>query len=286
MAEDVEGLYVISIEGTELVARDNPYRLLRNLSGSSVRMMVSQRPSAIGAREVAFEPLRDETELEYLSWVEGRMRLVAERSGGRVGYLHIPDMGEKGLVAFIRGLSGQLRHDALVVDVRSNSGGWLSSTMLERLRREVLFVRFGRTTGMETYPSRTFHGPLCCIVNERTASDGEVFAEAFRRSGLGRLVGRRTWGGTIGVMDRGKLLDGGTVLVPEFALTHLDGSLAIEGRGVQPDVEVENDPASLARGQDRQLERAVDLLLEELRTELHPLPERPTDSRVAPNGNQ
>lgn len=270
------GDYVLKINGEALEADGNPFQLLRHAGGGPVELLVNDSPSAEGARRVLVNPISDEDDLLYLGWVEDNRRRVAEASEGRLGYLHIPDMGPAGLREFVKWYYGQVRKEGLVIDVRSNGGGNVSQMILERLRRELLMVDFERNNDApDTYPNVVFHGHLVCLLDEDTASDGDQFAYVFKESGLGPLIGKRSWGGVVGIYGRGPLLDGGGVNVPEAGSTNPDGEWVIEGHGVEPDIEVDNTPESLLAGRDLQLEKAVEVLLDKIAEEPVVLPERP-----------
>ncbi len=273
-----EGDYVLAIDGDDLAGSDNPYRLLLHKADRPVTLTVNQRPSLEGARKVTFQPVTSETDLRYLDWVEGNRRRVEELAGGRVGYLHIPDMGADGIREFIKWFYGQIRKEGLIIDVRGNGGGNVSQMIIERLRRELLGTRFSRTSDTPgTYPSTVFYGHMVCLLNEDSASDGDIFPHMFRQAGLGPLIGKRSWGGVVGITNRGTLMDGGTVFVPEFGTNHVDGSWAIEGHGVDPDIVVDNDARSILAGRDPQLERGVEEVLRMMRAEPRALPARPAD---------
>ena len=166
--------------------------------------------------------------------------------------------------------------EGLVVDVRANGGGNVSRMLIERLRRQVLALGYARTDDRATtYPDGVFAGPMVAILNENSASDGDIFPAMFRDAKLGPLVGRRSWGGVVGITNRGPLIDGGTVNVPEFGFASPKGEWIIEGYGVDPDIDVENDPRSVLAGKDPQLERAVAEVLKALQTRAVKLPPRP-----------
>ena len=223
-----------------------------------------------------FNPLTAERSLRYLAEVEVNRRKVTELTDGRVGYLHIPDMGAEGIQEFIKWYYGQIRKAGLVIDVRGNGGGNVSQMLIERLRRSVLGIRFSRTYDTpDTYPATTFHGHLVCILDEDSASDGDIFPYQFREAGLGPLIGKRSWGGVIGITNHGQLVDGGSVNVPQFGTNGVDGSWVVENVGVEPDIEVENDPMSVIAGRDPQLERAVEEVMRMMREDPKTLPNRP-----------
>jgi tricorn protease len=271
-----EGDYVLAIDGVELRASESPYAHLVHKADRLVTLTVNDRPVMEGARDVAFNPIASETDLIYLDWVEWKRNRVAELSDGRVGYLHVPDMGAGGIREFIKWYYGQIRKEGMVVDVRRNGGGNVSQMLIERLRRELLGTRFSRTNDATgTYPAVVFHGHLVCILDQNSASDGDIFPAMFRTAGLGPLIGKRSWGGVVGITNRGTLIDGGSVNVPEFGTADANGEWIIEGEGVSPDIEVENDPASVIAGRDPQLERAVEEVLKAMQADPKKLPERP-----------
>ena len=270
------GDYVLAIDGEELLGSDNPYRMLLHRADRPVRLTLNDQPAFEGAREVAFTPVTEERSLRYLTEVEANRRKVSELTDGRVGYLHIPDMGAQGIQEFVKWFYGQVRKEGLVIDVRGNGGGNVSQMLIERLGRRVLGTSFARTYDTPgTYPAVAFHGHLVCILDEDSASDGDIFPYRFREAGLGPLIGKRSWGGVIGITSHGPLLDGGSVNVPQFGTNGADGSWVVENVGVEPDIEVENDPRSVIAGRDPQLERAVEEVLQMMREDPRALPERP-----------
>ncbi len=270
------GDYVLAIDGEELRGSDNPYRVLRHRADRPVRLTLNAAPTFDGAREVTFTPVTEERSLRYLAEVEANRRKVSEMTDGRVGYLHVPDMGADGIQEFIKWFYGQIRKEGLVVDVRGNGGGNVSQMLIERLGRSVLGTGFARNYDTpDTYPAVAFHGHLVCILDEDSASDGDIFPYRFREAGLGPLIGKRSWGGVIGITSHGPLLDGGSVNVPQFGTNGADGSWVVENVGVEPDIEVENDPRSVIAGRDPQLERAVEEVLRMMRENPKSLPERP-----------
>ncbi|MFW6331503.1 MAG: S41 family peptidase, partial [Gemmatimonadota bacterium] len=253
-----EGDYLLAIDGQELTADENPYRLLRHRADQAVTLTVSDRPRREGARQVVIDPIDTETELRYLEWVLENYRTVQEATDGRVGYLHLPDMGANGIYEFIKWFYPQVRKEGLIIDVRGNGGGNVSEMLINRLNRELLALGYARTDERpSTYPDIVFTGPMVTLLNETSASDGDIFPAMFKAAGLGPLIGMRSWGGVIGITSRGPLIDGGTVNVPEFGFAGPGGEWIIEGYGVEPDIVVQNDPISLFEGRDPQLQRAI-----------------------------
>ena len=269
------GDYVLAIDGEELKPTDDPYRLLRNKADNPVQLTLNKVPTMQGARTISYRPVTDEQNLIYLDWVDHNREKVTKETNGRVGYLHVPDMGAAGIREFIKWYYPQLRKEGLIVDVRANGGGNVSRMLIERLRRKLLGVNYSRTTDdATTYPDGVFIGPMAALLDENSASDGDIFPAMFREAGLGPLIGKRSWGGVVGITNRGPLIDGGTVNVPEFGLANKQGEWIIEGYGVDPDIEVDNDPQSVIAGKDPQLERAIAEIMARLKQPVK-LPPRP-----------
>lgn len=278
-----EGDYILEIDGEDLTAGKNPYQLLRNKANRPVQLTLNSKPSSEGARRVSYRPITTERNLIYLDWVSHNREAVLKATNGRVGYIHIPDMGAAGIREFIKFYYPQIRKEALIVDVRGNGGGNVSQMLIERLRRELLGTGFDRVSEFTgTYPNEVFYGPKVCLLNETSASDGDIFPYMFRKAGLGPLIGKRSWGGVVGISGRGPLLDGGTAFVPEFATASVDGKYVIEGHGVDPDVVVENDPLSVISGRDPQLERGISEIMKALEANPKKLPSRPADPVKTP----
>ena len=270
------GDYILAIDGQELMAPENPYRVLRNKADHPVTLTVNGRPTSSGAREVTVMPTRDEEALRYFTWVAEKRDYVTQQTNGRVGYLHLPDMGSDGIREFIKWYYGQIRKEGLIVDVRGNGGGNVSQMVINRLSRELLGLGFSRTFEWPgTYPNSVFIGHMVALINETSASDGDIFPWMFRQAGLGPLIGKRTWGGVIGISGHGSLIDGGDVFVPQYGDNGLDGSWVMENRGVEPDIEVDNTPTSLVEGRDLQLDRAIAEVMQKIEAEPVGFPPRP-----------
>jgi tricorn protease len=273
------GDYVLQVNGENVTADKDIYQYLRNRADSPVLLTVNSTPDLAGARQISFRPITDEGNLIYLDWIAANRRRVAEMTNGRVGYIHIPDMGAAGIREFIKWYYPQLDKEGMVVDVRANGGGNVSRMIIERLRRKTLGGNFFRTNdAVTTYPDSAAPNAMVAILNENSASDGDIFPYMFRQAGLGTLVGKRSWGGVVGISNRGGLIDGGTVNVPEFGMINLKGEWVIEGYGVDPDIEIENDPKSVIAGKDPQLERAV----EEVMKKINAGPTKPLTRPAAP----
>ncbi len=191
--------------------------------------------------------------------------MVTRATGGKVGYLHVPDMQQAGLNQFASYFYPQTSKKALIIDVRGNGGGNVSPMLIERLRREIAMITIARNSIPRTDPREMIWGPMTCLLNEFSASDGDLFPYRFREHKLGKLIGKRSWGGVVGIRGTLPLLDGGTLNRPEFSRYDTAGKKwIIEGYGVDPDIFVDNDPAREYAGSDDQLERAIKEMLGEL----------------------
>lgn len=270
-----EGDYLLKIDGVELKSPDVPDDLLQNRTAGTVTLTINGRPDDKGARQVTVRPLADEDGLRYFDRIEANRRKVEKATGGRIGYVHIPNMGGDGLNEFVRQYYPQIRKQGMIIDVRNNGGGFVSEMILERLRRVLAGMGNSRNGGVTTYPSQVFYGPMVCLINHYSASDGDIFPYFFKKYGLGPLIGTRTWGGVVGIRGYSPLVDGGYVTRPEFGTYGLEGQWIIEGHGVDPDIEVDNRDDLVVQGRDPQLEKGIEVVLEEIRKNPKALPPVP-----------
>jgi tricorn protease len=265
---------VLAINGQPVGPDVPPDALLVNQADNDVVLTV--RRGATGDEApgtVTVKALRDDRPARYRDWAEANRRYVHETSGGRVGYVHVPDMMTDGFAEFHRAYLVEHDRDALVVDVRCNSGGHVSALLLEKLSRRRIGYAFSRWNGAHSYLHDAPAGPVVALTNELAGSDGDIFSHGFKLLGLGPLVGKRTWGGVIGISPRHRLADGTTTTQPEFSFFFDDVGWGIENYGTDPDIEVDNAPHDYVRGADPQLDRAIRAALELL--ERRP-PHRPT----------
>lgn len=270
-----EGDWIIAVNGSPTNKMENIYESLVNTAGKQVTLKVNSKPSEAGARDVVVIPIENENNLYYYNWVQKNIEKVDKATNGKVGYIHIPDMGVRGLNEFVKHFYPQLRKKALIIDVRGNGGGNVSPMIIERLAREVAMVDIARGSIPQPDPSALLMGPKVCLIDEFSASDGDIFPYRFRKYNLGKLIGKRTWGGVIGIRGTLPLTDGGYLNKPEFATYGLEGKWIIEGQGVEPDIFVDNDPAKEFEGVDQQLEKAIEVILDELKTKEQKLPPVP-----------
>ncbi len=269
------GDYLISIDGHEVTRADNPYRLLENKAGRVVTLGYNSKPTADGVKTYRLRTLGSEQAIRYRQWVDRNRRFVEQHSQGRIGYLHLPNMMEPGLIEFAKAFYPAYTKEAIVIDIRYNGGGFVGDMIIDRLERKLWALTQPREGKCIRDPERAFHGHLIVVMNEDTGSNGEYFAEAIKIRRLAKLVGMRTWGGAVGIEPHQHLLDGGTTTPPQFAPFGINGTWLIEGHGVVPDIEVQNMPGDVIQGRDAQLETAISVLLEQIKEAPMPLPERP-----------
>ncbi len=274
-----QGDYILAIDGKSTADVDNIYELLLNKTGKQVTLKLNSKAVKKGSRNVIVVPTGSEEKLYYYEWVQTNIEKVSKATDGKVGYIHVPDMGRYGLNEFVKHFYPQIRKKALIIDVRGNGGGNVSPMLIERLRREIAMIDFARNTAAEPDPYSMIYGPMVCLADEFSASDGDLFTYRFKKHKLGKVIGKRTWGGVVGIRGSLPLLDGGYLRKPEFSRYDVEGkNWIIEGYGVEPDIWVDNDPAKEYAGIDEQLDKAIEVILEELKTqekEIPPLPVYP-----------
>lgn len=264
------GEVVHEIAGTRLSASVSPDQALANQAGTVVALSLGE-PTR---RRVVSRTLSDDRPLRYRQWVLENRARVTERTGGRVGYVHVPDMGPGGFAEFHRDFIRESERDALLVDVRFNRGGHVSQLLLARLAQRRLGYRISRWTEPSPYPASSIAGPMLALTNEMAGSDGDIFSHAWKRLGLGPLIGTRTWGGVVGIWPRQMLVDRGITTQPEHATWFDDVGFGLENHGTDPDVVVEVTPDDWANGADPQLDRAIAMLIDAL-AERPPMPVPP-----------
>lgn len=270
------GDYIVSIDGVATDSVNDMYKLLVGKADVATEIMLNSKPQLAGARRVVITPIGNEYPLYRYEWVQNNLKKVEEASGGKIGYIYVPDMGPDGLNEFSRYFYPQLDKEALIIDDRANGGGNVSPMLLERLAREPYRLTMRRgSSRIGTVPDGLQYGPKVCLINKYSASDGDLFPWGFRALGLGKLIGTRTWGGIVGISNTLPFMDGTDIRVPFF--TSYDaktGEWIIENHGVDPDILIDNDPIREHNGEDQQLMRAVEELMKDLkdREPLKPVP--------------
>jgi tricorn protease len=278
-----EGDAVLAINGQRLTSERGPAELLVNQANNEVQLTIESAASG-ETRVVTVKALASEMMPRYREWVEKNRQYVHEQTQDRVGYIHIPDMGYRGFAEFHRSFLAEYDYPALLIDVRHNGGGMVSGLLLEKLARRRLGYDFTRWGQPEPYPAQSPRGPMVALTDEHSGSDGDIFSHAFKLMKLGPLVGKRTWGGVIGIYPRHSLVDGTMTSQPEYAFWFKDVGWNVENYGTDPDIEVEIAPQDYVNGIDPQLDRAIAealRMIEETPT-LEPEPgERPRKGRTA-----
>ena len=265
-----EGDLIVAIGGRAVSEHDGPGALLVNQAGRDVVLSVV-RGLGSTPRRVLVRTLRDERMLRYRAWVDANRTLVHARTNGRVGYVHVPDMGPWGFAEFHRGYLSEFDRDGLIVDVRYNRGGHVSALLLEKLARKRVGYDVSRWTPPFPYPEESVAGPIVAVTNQFAGSDGDIFSHCFKLYGLGPLVGMRTWGGVVGINPRHRLVDGTETTQPEFSFWFVDAGWGVENYGTDPTHEVDVAPQDVLRGADPQLDTALRLIDDALATS----PKRP-----------
>jgi tricorn protease len=274
-----EGDYILSIDGKKLTLNDNPYALLENTTGRSIELEVNSKADTKSSRIEIIKPIDSELELMYLDWVNERRAMVDKLSGGKIGYIHVPNTAVEGNRELFRGMYAYHDKEALIIDDRYNGGGFIPDRMADLLDRKTLsyWHRNGLQPGKA--PGVAHDGPKVMLINGYSSSGGDAFPYYFKKMGLGKLIGTRTWGGLVGISRNAGLVDGGVLNVPRFGIFDENEQWIIEGVGVYPDIEVIDRPEEMATGKDACIERAVNELLQELKDK----PVKKINSPVPPN---
>jgi tricorn protease len=269
-----EGDYLIAVNGKQLTTDQNLFSYFENTAGKLVELTISASSSGSSSRNVKVVPVSSENGLRNRDWIEGNIRSVSEATDGRVGYVYVPNTTTAGHEYFKRYFFPQADKEALIVDERFNGGGQLADYYIDHLRKPYQSswaFRYGKD---QKAPNASVQGPKVLLIDETAGSGGDYFPYLFRKFGLGKLIGKRTWGGLVGILGYPEFLDGGSVAAPNVAFYDEDG-FGIENVGVAPDIEVEQWPSLVNQGKDPQLERAIEVILGELRTQKTSYPKRP-----------
>jgi tricorn protease len=273
-----QGDYLLAVNGRELHAADNLYEFFDGTAGRQTLLRVGPNPDGPAsenktARDVTVIPIGDEDGLRNLDWIEGNRRKVSELSGGKVAYVYMPNTGGSGYTNFNRYFYSQLDKQALVLDERYNEGGFIADYVVDTLKRFPLSGAIERDGKPIHDPVGAIFGPKVMLINQNSGSGGDAMPWYFRKAGIGKLVGTKTWGGLVGIGGYPSLLDGGYVNAPRYAIYGITGDWEVENHGIAPDVPVEDLPKDVAEGHDRQLETGVQMVLDDLKA--HPVPQIP-----------
>lgn len=269
------GEYLLAVRGQDLRPPTNIYSLFENTAGKIIEITVGPKPDGSGARTVQVVPIANEGALRNRDWVEGNLKKVTEATDGRVAYVYVPNTGGAGHDYFKRYFFPQAYKDAIIVDERFNGGGAYADYYIDLLRRPLgayWAMRYG--ADLKT-PAASIQGPKVMVIDETAGSGGDLLPWMWRKFGMGKLVGKRTWGGLVGILGFPVLMDGGTITAPNFAIWTPEEGWVVENTGVPPDIEVEQTPAEVINGHDPQLEKAIQIVLEELKKNPPRQPQRP-----------
>jgi tricorn protease len=273
------GEYLLAVRGVDLKPPTEIYSLFENTAGKSIEITVGPNANDKGSRTVAVEPLANESALRNRDWVEGNLRKVHKATGGRVAYVYVPNTAALGHEYFKRYFFPQVDKDAIIIDERFNGGGQVADYYIDHLRRPFTAMWVTRYGEDVKTPGGAIFGPKVMLIDETAGSGGDLLPWMFRKYKLGPLVGKRTWGGLVGILGFPVLMDGGRVTAPNLAIWTEDG-FVVENEGVPPDIEVEQTPADVIAGRDPQLEQAIAIVMKELernppaRTKRPPFPVR------------
>ncbi|HKY33523.1 MAG TPA: S41 family peptidase [Candidatus Polarisedimenticolia bacterium] len=271
-----EGDYLLSVNGRPLRAPQNVHSAFVGTDGKQTVITVGSRPDDPSPRVYTVKPIGHEGSLRYAAWVEANRRKVAEATGGRIAYIHVPNTAIGGMQQFTRQYYPQVDREGIIVDERFNGGGFIPDFFVERLRRTTMVYWSNRDGNDFRTPGTAIDGPKCILVNEYAGSGGDAFPYYFKMAGLGPIIGKRTWGGLVGISHNLPLMDGGVVTMPDFGMWDpAKGDWVVENHGVDPDIEVENAPHEMVAGRDPQLERAIQYVMDELKTSPPRKPVRP-----------
>jgi tricorn protease len=270
-----EGDYLLSVNGKAVRATDNVYSFFEATSGKSVLLGVGPNPDGTGARDVTVVPVPTESRLRNLAWIEDNRRKVDQATNGRVAYVYMPDTAFGGLTNFTRYFYAQVGKEAAIIDERFNGGGALATDIIEQLNRTMMSLVATRDGEDEVQPQGAIFGPKAMIINEYAGSGGDAMPNYFRRANVGKLIGKRTWGGLVGRAGAPPLMDGGFVTSPSSGVWGPAGQWDAENVGIPPDIEVEHDPELVRQGKDPQLERAIQEVMAALEKNPVPKPKRP-----------
>jgi tricorn protease len=269
------GDYLLAVNGIPVDTSKEPHSAFQGLGDKTVQLTLNTQPIFEGSRKVIVKTLSNEARLRHLEWIEANRQMVDKATDGKVGYIFVPSTGIDGQNELVRQFMGQWDKPGLIIDERFNNGGQIPDRFIELLNRKPLAYWAVRDGQDWQWPPVAHFGPKVMLINGWSGSGGDAFPDYFRKAELGPLVGSRTWGGLIGISGAPQLIDGGVVTVPTFRMYDPDGEWFKEGHGVEPDIEVREDPTALAKGGDAQLEKAIEVIMEAIESNGYTKPEHP-----------
>lgn len=272
-----EGDYILAINGKKLDLNMNPYEPLENTVGKLVEITVSSKPDGSNPRTSTIRPIASELNLFHHNWVTERRAMVDKLSGGKIGYIYVPNTAVEGNQALFKGMYEYHEKEALIIDDRYNGGGFIPDVMIDLLNRKTLSYWHRRGLAPGTTPDVANNGPKAMLINGYSSSGGDAFPYYFREEKLGTLIGTRTWGGLVGISGNAGLVDGGFISVPQFGVFDKNSQWVVEGVGISPDIEVVDRPEQLAKGEDPCIEKAVEVLMKQLKENPPKKVEAPAD---------
>jgi tricorn protease len=274
------GDYLLGVNNKPVDVNKDPWAAFVGLAGTDTTITVSSKPVIdAAARQVVVKPVAGDVGFRYLAWIEANRAYVTKKTNGRVGYVHLPDFATGGLNSLVTQLYGQIDKDALIIDLRWSQGGSLGDVFVKMLDPRVFNYLGGRFSLDRPVPQRVHRGPKCLLVSGMSVSAGENFTYYFRKAGLGKVIGNRTWGGLVGLNGNPALIDGGYFNIPNAPFFEDDSTWLIEGHGIEPDIEVTNDPSKLVTGIEPQLDAAIEQMINELRLKPFRKARKPATSR-------
>ncbi len=270
-----EGDYILAVNGIKIKQGDNIYKYFLNTAGRETEVTLNDKPTFEGSWNIVVKPISDEQQLRYIEKVRENREKVLKATNGQVGYIHLPSTGVDGLNELYRGFIAQHNKKGLIIDVRYNNGGMIPDRFIELLNRKIInYFATQNTNGFAT-PSLFSPRHLVCIINAYAGSGGDAFPYYFKKLKIGKLIGERTWGGLVGISRNIHFTDGGMVTIPEFGIYTPQGKWVVENHGVDPDIVVDNRPDLVVKGKDPQLEKAIEVILKEIKGDNYPVVKKP-----------
>ncbi len=270
-----EGDYILAVNGLKIKPYDNIFKYFQNTAGKEIELTINSKPTFDGSWKIIVKPISSELQLRYIEKIRENRKKVEKATNGKVGYIHLPSTGVDGLNELYRAFLAQHNKKGLIIDVRYNNGGMIPDRFIELLSRKI--INYWATQNTKGFETPYLYSPrhMVCIINSYAGSGGDAFPYYFRKFKLGKLIGTRTWGGLVGISRNITFTDGGMVTIPEFGIYTPDGKWVVENEGVSPDIEIDNRPDLVVKGKDPQLEKAIEVILKEIKGDKYPQSKKP-----------